>query len=375
MLIDLIAGARPNFMKIAPIIHAIKKAQTEGEVIDFRLIHTGQHYDKGMSDNFFNQLDIPEPHVNLRSGSGTQAEQTGAIMVGYEKILVQRRSSLCLVVGDVTSTMACAITAQKMCIKVAHVEAGIRSGDWTMPEEINRLLTDSITNYFFTTTDIAGKNLLENGVSGKYIFFVGNTMIDTLVKNRSRFVRPQIWDSLRLTVREYIVLTLHRPSNVDQLSTFSHLLDEILSNSHGLPIIFPVHPRTSKILKIILGKGILKGISKLHLVDPMGYLEFNYLVERSKCVITDSGGITEETTVMGVPCMTLRNNTERPETVTQGTNVLLGTNPDAIAPALEKLFKGEWKSGIIPNLWDGNAAARIVKELLKLKSEILINQT
>jgi len=375
MLIDLIAGARPNFMKIAPIIHAIKKAQTEGEVIDFRLIHTGQHYDKGMSDNFFNQLDIPEPHVNLRSGSGTQAEQTGAIMVGYEKILVQRRSSLCLVVGDVTSTMACAITAQKMCIKVAHVEAGIRSGDWTMPEEINRLLTDSITNYFFTTTDIAGKNLLENGVSGKYIFFVGNTMIDTLVKNRSRFVRPQIWDSLRLTVREYIVLTLHRPSNVDQLSTFSHLLDEILNNSHGLPIIFPVHPRTSKILKIILGKGILKGISKLHLVDPMGYLEFNYLVERSKCVITDSGGITEETTVMGVPCMTLRNNTERPETVTQGTNVLLGTNPDAIAPALEKLFKGEWKSGIIPNLWDGNAAARIVKELLKLKSEILINQT
>jgi UDP-N-acetylglucosamine 2-epimerase (non-hydrolysing) len=375
MLIDLIAGARPNFMKIAPIIHAIKKAQTEGEVIDFRLIHTGQHYDKGMSDNFFNQLDIPEPHVNLRSGSGTQAEQTGSIMVGYEKLLVERRSSLCLVVGDVTSTMACAITAQKMCIKVAHVEAGIRSGDWTMPEEINRLLTDSITNYFFTTTDIAGKNLLENGVSGKYIFFVGNTMIDTLVKNRSRFVRPQIWDSLRLTVREYIVLTLHRPSNVDQLSTFSHLLQEILNNSQGLPIIFPVHPRTSKILKIILGKGILKGTSKLYLVDPMGYLEFNYLVERSKCVITDSGGITEETTVMGVPCMTLRNNTERPETVTQGTNVLLGTNPDAIAPALEKLFKGEWKSGIIPNLWDGNAAARIVKELLKLKSEILIYQT
>jgi len=375
MLIDLIAGARPNFMKIAPIIHAIKKAQTEGEVIDFRLIHTGQHYDKGMSDNFFNQLDIPEPHVNLRSGSGTQAEQTGSIMVGYEKLLVERRSSLCLVVGDVTSTMACAITAQKMCIKVAHVEAGIRSGDWTMPEEINRLLTDSITNYFFTTTDIAGKNLLENGVSGKYIFFVGNTMIDTLVKNRSRFVRPQIWDSLRLTVREYIVLTLHRPSNVDQLSTFSHLLQEILNNSQGLPIIFPVHPRTSKILKIILGKGILKGTSKLYLVDPMGYLEFNYLVERSKCVITDSGGITEETTVMGVPCMTLRNNTERPETVTQGTNVLLGTNPDALAPALEKLFKGEWKSGIIPNLWDGNAAARIVKELLKLKSEILIYQT
>jgi UDP-N-acetylglucosamine 2-epimerase (non-hydrolysing) len=375
MLIDLIAGARPNFMKIAPIIHAIKKAQTEGEVIDFRLIHTGQHYDKGMSDNFFNQLDIPEPHVNLRSGSGTQAEQTGSIMVGYEKLLVERRSSLCLVVGDVTSTMACAITAQKMCIKVAHVEAGIRSGDWTMPEEINRLLTDSITNYFFTTTDIAGKNLLENGVSGKYIFFVGNTMIDTLVKNRSRFVRPQIWNSLRLTVREYIVLTLHRPSNVDQLSTFSHLLQEILNNSQGLPIIFPVHPRTSKILKIILGKGILKGTSKLYLVDPMGYLEFNYLVERSKCVITDSGGITEETTVMGVPCMTLRNNTERPETVTQGTNVLLGTNPDAIAPALEKLFKGEWKSGIIPNLWDGNAAARIVKELLKLKSEILIYQT
>ncbi len=370
MLIDLIAGARPNFMKIAPLVHAIIKAKSDDDKIEFRLIHTGQHYNKNMSDSFFEQLEIPAPHVNLGAGGGTQAEQTASIMIGYEGLLTIERSDLCLVVGDVTSTMACAITAQKMHVKVAHVEAGIRSGDWSMPEEINRLVTDSITNYFFTTSEIANQNLRESGIEEERIFFVGNTMIDTLLKNRPRFVAPPIWYTLGLVAGKYFVMTLHRPANVDEESTFRELLQEILNNSRGLPIIFPVHPRTSKILKNVLGKGEHIDTSNLHLVDPMGYLEFNFLVERAKCVITDSGGITEETTVMGVPCMTLRNNTERPETVSQGTNELLGTKPEAIAPAMDKLFNGDWKKGSIPHLWDGNTAERIVKELLALGTNL-----
>ena len=360
MKIDLIAGARPNFMKIAPIINAIKKAQQKGKNISFRLIHTGQHYDRNMSGSFFEQLGIPEPDVNLGAGGGTQAEQTAAIMIGYEKLLMEAKSDLCLVVGDVTSTMACAITAQKMHIKVAHVEGGIRSGDWTMPEEINRLVTDSITDYFFTTTDIADQNLLNSGVAKEKIYRVGNTMIDTLLKHRHRFQKLPIWDELKLEKGQYIVMTLHRPANVDEESKLKELLQEIIENSHDIPLIFPVHPRTEKILKTL-------GIShpKLHITDPLGYLEFNYLVERSKAVITDSGGITEETTVMGIPCMTLRDNTERPETITQGTNELLGTDPKAIKPAMEKLFSGQWKKGSIPDLWDGKTGERIVEVILK----------
>jgi len=360
MKIDLIAGARPNFMKIAPIINAIKKAQQKGKNISFRLIHTGQHYDRNMSGSFFEQLGIPEPDVNLGAGGGTQAEQTAAIMIGYEKLLMEAKSDLCLVVGDVTSTMACAITAQKMHIKVAHVEGGIRSGDWTMPEEINRLVTDSITDYFFTTTDIADQNLLNSGVAKEKIYRVGNTMIDTLLKHRHRFQKPPIWDQLKLEKGKYIVMTLHRPGNVDEESKLKELLQEIIENSHDIPLIFPVHPRTEKILKRL-------GLShpKLHMIDPLSYLEFNYLVERSKAVITDSGGITEETTVMGIPCMTLRDNTERPETITQGTNELLGTDPKAIKPAMEKLFSGQWKKGSIPDLWDGKTGERIVEVILK----------
>ena len=360
MKIDLIAGARPNFMKIAPIINAIKKAQQKGKNISFRLIHTGQHYDRNMSGSFFEQLGIPEPDVNLGAGGGTQAEQTAAIMIGYEKLLMEAKSDLCLVVGDVTSTMACAITAQKMHIKVAHVEGGIRSGDWTMPEEINRLVTDSITDYFFTTTTIANQNLLNSGIAQEKIHRVGNTMIDTLLKHRHRFQKPPIWDQLKLEKGKYIVMTLHRPGNVDEESKLKELLQEIIENSHDIPLIFPVHPRTEKILKTL-------GIShpKLHITDPLGYLEFNYLVERSKAVITDSGGITEETTVMGIPCMTLRDNTERPETITQGTNELLGTDPKAIKPAMEKLFSGQWKKGSIPDLWDGKTGERIVEVILK----------
>jgi UDP-N-acetylglucosamine 2-epimerase (non-hydrolysing) len=361
MLIDLIAGARPNFIKIAPLTHAIQKAQTEGHNIHFRLIHTGQHYDKNMSESFFEQLNIPQPHINLGAGGGTQAEQTAAIMVGYEKLLLEKKSDLCLVVGDVTSTMACAISAQKLHVKVAHVEAGIRSGDWTMPEEINRMVTDSITNYFFTTTEIANENLRKSGIQDDRIFWVGNTMIDTLLKNRSRFQKPAIWEQIGLTDHSYLVMTLHRPANVDEEGKLKDLISEIIKHSQGLPLIFPVHPRTAKILKEL-------GIEdpNLHLIEPLGYLEFNYLVERAKAVITDSGGITEETTVMGVPCMTLRDNTERPETVSIGTNELIGTNPNAIGPALKILFEGNWKKGSIPELWDGKTSERIVNHLLQI---------
>ncbi|MFA7272765.1 MAG: UDP-N-acetylglucosamine 2-epimerase (non-hydrolyzing) [Crocinitomicaceae bacterium] len=361
MKIDLIAGARPNFMKIAPIIDAIKKAQDIGEAISFRLIHTGQHYDQNMSGSFFEQLGIPAPDVNLGAGGGSQAQQTASIMLGYEALMEKESTDLCLVVGDVTSTMACSIVAQKMQVKVAHVEAGIRSGDWSMPEEINRLLTDAITNYFFTTTEFANNSLKSAGIEDNRIFWVGNTMIDTLLKHRHRFAKPEIWDQLGLADKKYIVMTLHRPANVDEEGKLKLLIQEIIDHSNGLPLIFPVHPRTATILEHL-------GIThpRLHTIDPLSYLEFNYLVEKAKAVVTDSGGITEETTVMGVPCMTLRDNTERPETVSEGTNELIGTDPKAIQPAMEKLFSGNWKTGSIPQKWDGKTAMRIVNHLIEL---------
>ena len=361
MNITLIAGARPNFMKIAPLIHAIQKAQNQGKDISFCLVHTGQHYDKNMSDTFFEELNIPKPDVNLGCGGGTQAEQTAAIMVQFEKFLMQHPTDLVMVVGDVTSTMACSIVAKKLCTKVAHVEAGIRSWDLTMPEEINRMVTDSLADYYFTTSDVANTNLRRFGASEEQIFFVGNVMIDTLLANRSRFVRPAVCDQLNLQPCQYLMLTMHRPANVDEADKLKRLMNEIVTNVHDLPVVFPIHPRTAKIFNEL---GICA--KNLHIVDPMGYLEFNYLVEHSKAVITDSGGITEETTVMGVPCITLRDNTERPETCTIGTNELIGTNPDAVAPALKKLFAGEWKKGAIPPLWDGHTSERIIDILAKL---------
>lgn len=360
MLITIVAGARPNFMKIAPIIHAIQQSKDEGYKIDYRLVHTGQHYDKKMSEVFFNELQIPNPHVNLGSSGGSQAEQTAAIMIEFEKELIKNPTDLVLVVGDVTSTMACAITAQKLQTKVAHVEAGIRSGDWTMPEEINRLVTDSITNYFFTTSEIANENLLKNGVDDKHIFFVGNTMIDTLLKQMPRFKKPEVWNAINLKEQEYIVITLHRPSNVDQEIQLKNLIDTLVSASRGLPIVFPVHPRTAKILSKIAVE-----YPNLHLIEPLSYLEFNYLVKHAKAVVTDSGGITEEASVMGIPCMTLRENTERPETITLGTNELLGTNLQNIPVAFEKLFSNKWKKGSQIPLWDGNTSRRIVDIILK----------
>ena len=357
MLLDLIVGARPNFMKIAPVIREIERRTAAGTPISYRLVHTGQHYDRSMSGSFFEDLGIPEPHVNLNVGSGTQAEQTAGIMLGYERLLAEKKPDLCIVVGDVTSTMACAITAKKMLVPVAHIEGGIRSGDMTMPEEVNRIVTDSITDYFFTTSETANQNLKRNGIRDDRIFFVGNTMIDTLLHSRPRFRKPALWDPLKLKEKGYIVLTLHRPNNVDDPANLSHLLDEISDSSGNMPLIFPVHPRTRKIIK----ESGMTVSPALSLTAPLGYLEFNYLVERALAVITDSGGITEETTVMGVPCMTLRNSTERPETVTMGTNELLGTNPDAIAPAMSRLLSGNWKKGVTPPLWDGHTSERIIE--------------
>ncbi len=394
MKLDIIAGARPNFMKIAPIIEALEKATNK---IQYRLIHTGQHYDKKMSGNFFEQLGIPAPDVNLEVGSGTQAEQTARIMERYEALLldcysdrateksdeeslnrrgrgsftplhaVQNNNSFkgmsdwVLVVGDVTSTMACSIAAKKLGVGVIHVEGGIRSNDITMPEEINRIVTDAITDIFYTTSEVANENLRNLGHDERKIRYVGNTMIDTLLKNKERFIQPEAWNTFHLKEKGYFVMTLHRPANVDEETQLKKLIDEIVKGANEMPIIFPVHPRTAKILQSIGIKA-----DNLHMIEPLGYLEFNYLVQHSFAVITDSGGITEETTVMKIPCMTLRDNTERPETITIGTNELVGTNPDNIKPFMEKLHNGEWKSGEIPHLWDGHTAERIVNDLVNL---------
>jgi UDP-N-acetylglucosamine 2-epimerase (non-hydrolysing) len=361
VLIDLIAGARPNFMKVAPIIRALEARRESGSKLRWRLVHTGQHYDDRMSGEFFRQLGIPQPHVNLEVGSGTQAEQTAAIMVRYEQLLLRHPSRLCLVVGDVTSTLACALAAQKLQIPVAHVEGGIRSGDWSMPEEINRLATDAITNWFFTTSEVANENLRRAGVKEQQIFFVGNTMIDTLLTNLERLRPPPFWESLGLEQGKYFVLTLHRPSNVDQTGVLQRLLHAIAQGAAACPVVFPVHPRTARTLSMI---GDLP--PRVQVVEPQPYLEFNFLVRHACGVITDSGGITEETTVLGVPCVTLRSTTERPETVTMGTNQLLGADPAAVVPALSQMIAGNWKRGAVPPLWEGKAGERIAEVLDRL---------
>ena len=359
--ITIVAGARPNFMKIAPIIHEIIKKQNCGFNIEYRLVHTGQHYDKNMSGDFFKQLEIPPPNKNLNCGGGTQAEQTANIMIEFEKELIANPTDLVLVVGDVTSTMACSITAKKCQIKVAHVEAGIRSMDLKMPEEINRIVTDSITDYFFTTSKTASENLKLAGANKKNIYFVGNTMIDSLLKHKDNLKKPDFWDSLQLQFNEYCVITLHRPANVDEQKNLKKIINEIIKNSKNLQLIFPVHPRTAKILDTLEISN-----KRLNILPPLSYLEFNYLVKNCKVVITDSGGITEEATVFGIPCMTLRDSTERPETITVGTNELIGTDPKKIIPAFKKLFSDKWKKGNIPELWDGKTSKRIVDILIKL---------
>jgi len=361
MHVILIAGARPNFMKIAPIIHAMDKAIKNNASLSYSLVHTGQHYDEKMSLSFFKELNIPEPAINLESGSGTQAEQTAAIMTRFEKYLEKQPADLVLVVGDVTSTLACSIVAKKANIKVAHVEGGIRSRDMTMPEEINRMVTDSITDYFFTTSEFANNNLMAEGVDRSRIFFVGNTMIDTLLLNIGRIKQPAFFPEQKFEKGNYMVLTLHRPSNVDDPAKLLAYLDELDKNRGTHRIIFPVHPRTKKILD-----DTGKKWEGIFITEPQSYLHFIYLVKNAAGVITDSGGITEETTVLGIPCLTLRDTTERPETVTDGTNELIGTNAGSLGVHLKKMASGNWKKGKIPEKWDGKTGERIVEILTAL---------
>ncbi|MGI9543121.1 MAG: non-hydrolyzing UDP-N-acetylglucosamine 2-epimerase [Cyclobacteriaceae bacterium] len=361
MKVTLIAGARPNFMKIAPIVHALEQAKNDGQDLTYRLIHTGQHYDKKLSESFFKDLNIPEPHVNLGVGSGSHATQTANILIKFEEELIENPADYVLVVGDVNSTMACAIVAKKLHSKVIHVEAGLRSYDLTMPEEINRMATDAITDIFYTTTPEAGYNLVRQGVETENIALVGNTMIDSLVGNLDRLRQPEIYKELRLDQNPFYVMTLHRPANVDEEQKLKYLLELISESSAGKPIIFPVHPRTKQILESLNFNG-----ANIHMTPPLRYLEFMYLVKNSFAVITDSGGIQEETTYLKIPCMTLRENTERPETVTLGTNVICGLDSQLIKDYFGQLNSGTWKSGTIPALWDGKASQRIVKHLLEL---------
>jgi UDP-N-acetylglucosamine 2-epimerase (non-hydrolysing) len=299
--------------------------------------------------------------VNLECGGGSQAEQTAAIMVKFEKELLENKPNVVLVVGDVTSTMACTITAKKLCIDVVHVEAGIRSGDMTMPEEINRIVTDSICDHFFTTSEIANNNLMVQQVGKDRIHFVGNTMIDSLYGNLEKIRKPAFFDDIKLSSKEYFMLTLHRPSNVDDPEKLKSILDAVIGSAKSVPVIFAVHPRT----KLILNQ-LHVFYDSLQLIDPQGYLEFIYLIKNCKGIITDSGGITEEATVLDIPCLTLRNSTERPETVTMGTNELIGDDMEKLKNCLNQIMNNNWKKGNIPQFWDGKTSGRIVEILFRL---------
>jgi len=348
-----VAGARPNFMKIAPLMKAL--AERPGR-FETTLVHTGQHYDQAMSASFFQDLGIPEPDVNLGVGSGPHGAQTAQVLAKIEALLLERPPHAVLVVGDVNSTLAATLAAVKLHIPVAHVEAGLRSGDRAMPEEINRVLTDAVSDWLFTTEPDAEKNLLREGIDAERIHFVGNVMIDTLLAHRERARGLDTLERLGLEPRGYAVLTLHRPSNVDSPDSLRRLF-EVLDRLHeSLPVVFPVHPRTAKAIEQHLGGRR----PALRLTEPLGYLDFLRLLTDAQMVLTDSGGIQEETTALGVPCLTLRESTERPVTVTEGTNTIVGTAPEAIEAALETLRKSPPPTGRQPPLWDGQAAVRIV---------------
>jgi len=351
----VVAGARPNFMKIAPLMREMEQ-RTEFEPF---LVHTGQHYDRAMSESFFEDLKIREPDVNLEVGSGSHAVQTAEILRRIEPHLVEQQPDALLVVGDVNSTIATSLAAVKLQIPVAHVEAGLRSGDRTMPEEINRILTDAIAEWLFITEPSARVNLEREGVPAEKIHFVGNVMIDTLLENLERSRKLDTLRQLGLQPGTYAVLTLHRPANVDDPETLRQLFGVLEEIHKEIPIIFPCHPRTKQAISKLL-HGNAPG---LRLIEPIGYLDFLRLMADAKLVLTDSGGIQEETTVLGVPCITLRENTERPVTITEGTNILTGTNPATIRAEVEKILAAKAKQGKIPEKWDGKAAERIIEIL------------
>lgn len=369
MKIVNIVGARPNFMKIAPLVEQMKCEPSISPI----LVHTGQHYDEAMSKFFFNDLELPRPDIDLEVGSASHAVQTAEIMKKIEPVLLAEKPDLVLVVGDVNSTIACALVASKLHIRIAHVEAGLRSYDRRMPEEINRILTDALSHYLFTTERLANQNLLKEGISEEKIYFVGNVMIDTLLKNRERAMKSEILEKLDLKSgksgdnKGYAVLTLHRPNNVDDRETLENILKALGEVSRDIPVIFPVHPRTRRQIHsfgLDRGRGGFDEKNNFCLIDPLSYLDFLNLMSNARFVLTDSGGIQEETTVMGTPCITLRENTERPVTVTEGTNVVIGTDRQRILNECGKVLKGEGKRGKIPELWDGGAAKRIVNVLL-----------
>ena len=351
----LVVGARPNFMKIAPIAAAMRDdGRLEGTIV-----HTGQHYDRAMSELFFQELGIPEPTIRLEVGSGSHARQTAEVMVRLEPVVVERRPAAILVVGDVNSTLAASLVSVKLGVPVAHVEAGLRSFDWGMPEEINRKLTDAVARWLFVSERSGLENLSREGVDPRHVHFVGNVMIDTLLRFRERAVGLDLPGRMGLPAGGYAVVTLHRPSNVDDPAALAELLAPIVELSRSMPVVFPVHPRTRATLA---RTGC--DLGGVRLLEPVGYLEFLGLMAAARVLVTDSGGIQEESTVLGVPCVTVRGNTERPVTVTEGTNRLAGTDPESVRRALADALHGP-RRGRIPELWDGRAAERVVDVLAR----------
>ncbi|WDP90556.1 MAG: UDP-N-acetylglucosamine 2-epimerase (non-hydrolyzing) [Desulfobacter sp.] len=359
--IMLIAGARPNFMKIAPMARAF---DNRPDKIDYRIVHTGQHYDANMSDVFFEELGIRQPDYHLGAGGGSHARQTAKIMTGFEEICQKDRPDLVVVVGDVNSTLACSIVAKKLCIEVAHVEAGLRSFDLAMPEEINRMVTDSISDLFFVTEEQGLENLIKEGKPQDKIHFVGHVMIDNLYYQMEKLETMDTAGfptaAFKKDHGEYGVVTLHRPSNVDDKATLEAIFNTLNKISQRLPLIFPIHPRTRKNMEAF---GITPGRS-IQLTEPLSYMEFLNLWKDSRVALTDSGGLQEETTALGIPCLTIRENTERPITVTQGTNELMGNSPEKILAAFERIMDNGWKTGQRPKFWDGRAAERIAELIL-----------
>ena len=365
MKIISVVGARPNFMKLAPVAKAIRQKKGLKHII----VHTGQHYDHTMSDTFFKELGIPQPGINLGVGSGSHGEQTGQIMILFEKILVQEKPDVVLVFGDVNSTMACSLVATKLRVPVAHVEAGLRSFDRDMPEEINRLVTDSVVDILFTTSEEAQKNLTREGIPRRRIFFVGNVMIDTLLENVKKARNSKILSRLQLSKKNYVLVTLHRPSNVDSKKVLTQIIGALERIQKDIQVVFPIHPRTKKnLLKFVSSKD-LKAMKNLILLDPLGYIDFLQLTMNAKFVITDSGGVQEETTVLGIPCLTVRKNTERPVTVTVGTNILVGMNQQKIIRESMKILAGKEKRGRQPRYWDGKASRRIIQKIIQLHQQ------
>jgi UDP-N-acetylglucosamine 2-epimerase (non-hydrolysing) len=360
MRIVNVVGARPNFMKMAPLMAEYARHPQDFAPV---LVHTGQHYDDNMSDLFFEQLRLPKPDVYLGIGSGSHAEQTARVMIELEKLLVADRPDLVVVVGDVNSTLAAALVAAKLCIPLAHVEAGLRSFDRTMPEEINRVVTDALSDYCFTTCADADENLLREGVAREKIFFVGNVMIDTLLKLRDESLKSTIRQKLGLN-SEYGYVTLHRASNVDSKEVLSGILSALEATQQRLPLAFPVHPRTRARLNEFGFWDQITRWPNMRVVEPLGYLDSLCLMAGARLVLTDSGGIQEETTVLGIPCLTLRENTDRPVTVTEGTSMVVGMSREKIIAEAAKIIEGNRKKGRVPKYWDGKAAARIIRCLL-----------